>query len=176
MREPVISTARLLFYEWTREDRDSIARICADPEVVRWLNFGNPFEEQVFDRFLDRRISDQERFGWSRWALELREPAHGDPTGIVGFCGFGSQIAPEPELGWTLLTPLTGRGLATEAARAALDFGFEVAQMPSVISAILPENVRSRAVAERLGMRLDGTLLHDGVEHLRYLAENHHSG
>ena len=170
--QPIITTQRLSLREWSPSDRPALDRIGTEPEIVRWLHAGEPFSAAELDRFIERRVADQAAFGWSRWAVELRHPAPTDPTGIVGFCGFGSQIAPEPELGWTLLPALWGRGLATEAATAALAYGFEVARMPAVISAILAANTRSRAVAERIGMRLEGTLVLEGLEHLRYLAQN----
>jgi RimJ/RimL family protein N-acetyltransferase len=168
----VIETARLRMREWTPEDRPAVERLTSDPSVIRWLNSGQPYPDAEIDRFIQRRLDDQSERGWSRWALELISPAEGDPTGIVGFCGFGSAVAREPELGWTLLSALQGRGLATEAGCAALQFGWDVARFPLVISAILPDNVASRRVAEKLGMRVNGTHEHVGLVHLRYEIAN----
>ena len=65
---------------------------------------------------------------------------------------------PDLEVGWTLRSEFWGRGYATEAARAAVRYAFEELRAPRVISLITPANVRSIAVAERLGERLDGEI------------------
>ena len=126
------------------------------------------------DGFITRQMDNQRERGWCRWALELREPTGDDPHGIVGFCGFGCNLAPDVELGWTLLPQLWRRGLATEAGRAALRYGFDVVGFPQVFSAILPENAASRAVADKCGFVLDSVYLEEGEPTLRYVAHNPH--
>jgi RimJ/RimL family protein N-acetyltransferase len=58
----------------------------------------------------------------------------------------------ETELGWTLRREAWGQGYATEAARACRDWAFRSFELPYLISLIEPDNVRSTAVAKRLGM------------------------
>jgi RimJ/RimL family protein N-acetyltransferase len=59
-------------------------------------------------------------------------------------------------LGWTIGREFWGKGFATEAARAALEYGFDVMRRDHIISLIDPDNGRSIAVAERLGQTLEG--------------------
>ncbi len=59
---------------------------------------------------------------------------------------------------WRLGRAAWGRGLATEGARAALDFAFTTLDLEEVIAIIHPDNVRSRRVAEKLGMTIEGPL------------------
>ena len=110
--------------------------------------------------------------GWCRWAVELRRPGLGDPRGVVGFCGFGCKFAPDIELGWTLLPDVWKRGLATEAARACLDYGFNTIGFREVISAVLPDNAAAMRVADKLGMSVEGTVRREGQSHLRYVMRN----
>ena len=91
---------------------------------------------------------------------------------MAGFCGVGCTVAPEIELGWTLRREHWGRGLATEAARGALDYCFGTVGFERIVSVIDPDNERSLAVAWRLGMRQEGTLELSGTEMLRFVAEN----
>lgn len=170
----VIETERLNLRAWTGKDREALALIAQEPEVVRWLNNGQPLPSDRIDEFISRQIDNQRERGWCRWALELREPAGDDPHGIVGFCGFGCNLAPDVELDWTLLPQLWGRGLATEAGHAALKHGFDVIGFPQVYSAILPENAASRAVADKCGLVLDSVYLEDDEPTLRYVAHNPH--
>ncbi len=170
----IIQTERLNLRAWTGKDREAFALIAHEPEIVFWLNRGEPFAADQIDGFITRQTDNQRVRGWCRWALELRGPGTGDPTGVVGFCGFGCNLAPDVELGWTLLPQLWGRGLATEAGKAALAYGFDVVGFPAVHSAILPENAASRAVADKCGLVLDGVYLDDGEPVLRYVAHNPH--
>ena len=63
---------------------------------------------------------------------------------------------PGLEVGWTLRRRFWGRGYATEAARASLEYAFTTLDQPRVISLIAPDNVNSIRVAERLGERPEG--------------------
>jgi RimJ/RimL family protein N-acetyltransferase len=75
-------------------------------------------------------------------------------------------------VGWWLRSDLWGQGLATEAARAAVAYCFEVVGFERLISAILPANERSIRVAEKVGFTLEGEFHHAGLVHRRYALEN----
>lgn len=95
------------------------------------------------------------REGYGLWALEVKDGAP-----FVGFAGlivpsFTTAFTPCVEVGWRLAREHWGRGYATEAAQAALDFGFRAHRLEEIVSFTVPRNVRSRAVMERLGMRRD---------------------
>lgn len=168
----ITETERLILRTWTPLDHPILERISDESRITRWLAIGEPLTNKKVDQFLANQTNGQEQRGWCRWAVELRKPGLGDPRGVVGFCGFGCKFAPELELGWTLLPQIWNRGLATEAARAALDYGFNVIGFPHVISAVLPDNAASRRIADKLGMTLDGTVKRDNQSHLRYAIVN----
>ena len=172
MAATVIETERLILREWMPEDREAIQRISDESRITRWLAIGEPLRAGRVDGFLANQTTNQRELGWCRWAVQLRKPGLGDPKGPVGFCGFGRKFAPDVELGWTLLPAVWKRGLATEAARAALDYGFGTIGFPQVISAVLPDNDAARRVADKLGMRLEGTIKREGQSHLRYVLDN----
>lgn len=156
---PVITkSARLKLRSWTPEDAPALVALLSDAEVSRFINAGKPATLEDATRFIERYMRIQSERGWCRWALELAE----QPGALAGFCGVGCTFAPEIELGWTLRRDLWGRGLATEAARAALDYCFSAVGFTRIISAIDSENARSAAVAARLGMVRDGFLEHEG--------------
>jgi ribosomal-protein-alanine N-acetyltransferase len=96
-----------------------------------------------------------EAHGFGLWALETREGGE-----FIGFTGlavptFEAHFMPAVEVGWRLARSAWGCSYATEAARAALDFGFGEAGLDEVVSFTTPANQRSRAVMERLGMSHD---------------------
>lgn len=166
MPKAILRTGRLVLREWSDEDEDDLAAVTADAEVMRFMVGGAWPAEHLRDWIAEQRRGAAER-GWCRWALS--------PWGsedVWGFCGYGCRFAPHVELGWCLRRDLWGRGLATEAARAALQYGFGVIGFQRVISLIHSENERSKRVAEKLGMRLDGSSVYEDVELLRYAIAN----
>jgi len=168
----ITETDRLILRTWEPEDHAILERISDESRITRWLAIGEPLTNKKVDQFLANQAHGQESRGWCRWAVELRKPGLGDPRGLVGFCGFGCKFAPEVELGWTLLPQVWNRGLATEAARAALDYGFNVIGFPQAISAVLPDNAASRRIADKLGMAVEGAIKRDSQSHLRYVIDN----
>ena len=83
-----------------------------------------------------------------------------DDGAFLGFTGlapprFEAAFTPCVEVGWRLAAEAWGHGYATEAARAALAFGFEVRGLDEILSWTVPANLRSRAVMERIGMTHD---------------------
>ena len=93
-----------------------------------------------------------------------------DTGGFIGFTGlsapsFEAPFTPAVEVGWRLAPDAWGNGFATEAAEAALRFGFETIGLDEIVSFTVPANVRSRAVMERLGMTHD---LADDFDHPRF--------
>lgn len=172
----VIETERLRLREWTAEDAEPFAAISSDPEVVRYITGGRPLTLAETRSQIERLIFLQEQKGWTRWALELREPVPGDPTGPVGFCGPGCTFAPDIEVGWWLHSALWGRGLATEAAVGAVQFCFETIGFLRLICCVHPDNDRSLAVARKAGFtRLDEVDFH-GTPIIRHEQNNPRPG
>ncbi len=117
-----------------------------------------------FPGTLTRRQSDElvERIeggfaenGFFLWAVEVR--ASGEFIGFTGLAapGFEAHFTPTVEIGWRLARSAWGHGYATEAARAALGFGFDEVGLDEVVSFTTVANTRSRAVMERIGMTHD---------------------
>jgi RimJ/RimL family protein N-acetyltransferase len=104
------------------------------------------------------------RHGFGLWKICLRED--GAPVGICGLIR-RDELA-FPDLGYALLPQYEGRGLATEAGRAALAHGFRALGMRRIVAIVTPENHGSRAVLGKLGMRESGNLVKDGKALLVY--------
>jgi ribosomal-protein-alanine N-acetyltransferase len=99
-----------------------------------------------------RSESDFDSHGCGQWAVFPRE-ALGEPKTMIGFCGlrrFGDP--PEVEVLYGLAPEYWGQGLATEAARAVLAFGFEQAGLRRVLAGADAPNIASFGVMQRLGM------------------------
>jgi RimJ/RimL family protein N-acetyltransferase len=143
-----IETERLILRRWSDGDRDAFAGIWADPDVAAALHPEPGHAERRFAHHLGHWEAHD--FG----LLAVEERASGDVAGWAGPAhpDFVPELAAEVELGWTLRRPYWGRGLASEAARAALDAALKTLDAERIISLIEPENHRSAAVARRIGM------------------------
>jgi ribosomal-protein-alanine N-acetyltransferase len=151
--EPELGTPRLTLRRWREDDRDPFSAINADPRVMEF--FLAPLTRDESDELIARIEQEFEERGFGLWALELRET--GELIGFTGLSvpGFEAHFTPAVEVGWRLAAAAWGRGYATEAAAAALEFGFGQAGLEEVISLTSAGNRRSRAVMERLGMSRD---------------------
>jgi RimJ/RimL family protein N-acetyltransferase len=162
-----LGTERLLLRRWRASDRAPFAALNADPRVME--HFPARLTQAESDRLIARIETDFEQRGYGLWALELR--ASGELVGCAGLDvpSFEAHFTPAVEVGWRLMRSAWGRGYATEAARATLAFGFEVASLTEIVSFTSVANLRSRAVMERIGMSHDPA---DDFDHPG-LAEGH---
>ncbi|MEV4181396.1 GNAT family N-acetyltransferase [Streptosporangium canum] len=149
----MLETQRLVMRRWQETDREPYAALNADPEVTEFLPSALTPEQS--DRMVDRIEAGFDRYGYGLWALEVRETRQ-----FIGWTGlavqtFEAHFTPAVEIGWRLARSAWGHGYATEAARAALAHGFEVAGLTEIVSMATVSNIRSHAVMERLGMTRD---------------------
>ena len=146
-----LETARLRLRSWRDADRAPFAALNADPAVMEF--FPALQDRAASDAAIDRWQAQLDSQGWSNWAVELAES--GEFVGFVGLSVPRSVLPCSPcvEVGWRLARRFWGRGLASEAARAALGAGFERIGLAEIVSFTALANLRSRAVMERIGMR-----------------------
>jgi RimJ/RimL family protein N-acetyltransferase len=149
----VLETDRLLLRRWRPEDRESFARLNADPDVMEF--FVAPMSRAESDAFADRIETGFAEHGFGLWAVEETATAR-----FVGFTGlihqtFEAPFTPAFEVGYRLAKQAWGQGYATEAATAAVRFGFEEAGLSEIVSMTAVHNVRSQAVMTKLGMTHD---------------------
>jgi len=143
-------TPRLRLREWRDSDLAPFAALNADPEVMRY--FPEPLDRAASDALVGRIRDHFARHGFGPWAVEI--PGVAECAGFVGLMvpTFEAHFTPCVEIGWRLARTAWGKGYATEAARAALDYGFNVLNLYEIVSMTVPANRPSRAVMERLGM------------------------
>lgn len=147
------ATDRLLLRGWRDEDRPPFAAMNADREVMQ--HFPAPLSRDESDALADRAAEHVEAEGWGLWAVEVR--GTGEFIGFVGLAvpRFEAPFTPATEVGWRLARSAWGHGYASEAARAALDVGFQELGLDELVSFTAVGNTRSRAVMQRLGMTRD---------------------
>ena len=149
-----LTTPRVRLRPWRDEDLDSLVGLNADPRVME--HFPAPLTRAESEAMLARLRAHFERHGFGFWAAEARGDGAGAAQwiGLVGLAvpTIEAHFTPCVEIGWRLLPQWWGRGFATEAARAALAFGFETLGLGEVVAYTALPNERSRRVMERIGM------------------------
>jgi RimJ/RimL family protein N-acetyltransferase len=152
-----IETDRLLLRQWREGDLDAFARICAHPEVMRYMGRGTMTREQTAAS-IERFVRHWEEHGYGLWAVEFK--ASGAFIGRIGLLYHEDWPEGErkTEVGWLLDRSFWGRRLATEGALASIRYGFKELELERIISIALPQNVTSRRVMEKLGMTLRGEI------------------
>jgi RimJ/RimL family protein N-acetyltransferase len=155
-----IDTARLTLDRLQRGDEDSFAMIWADPDVWRALRPGEPFDPKHGRRRFHHHLEHWEKHGFGLWLIYER--GSGGTAGWVGptHPDYVPELSGEVEIAWSLRRPFWGKGMATEAAEAAVAAALEHLRPARLISLIDPANDRSATVAKRLGMRDLGSVEH----------------
>ena len=169
-----LQTERLVLRRWRDDDREPFAALNADPVVME--HFPAPLSRQESDALVDRIEAGFREHGFGWWAVE----ADGAFLGFTGLSvpSFEADFLPSVEIGWRLARSAWGRGLATEAATAALEVAFGPLGLAEVVSFTATTNSASEAVMRRIGMTRAGTFEHPRVpeghvlrEHVLYRAE-----
>lgn len=165
----VLETERLILRRFTEEDVNALAAIHADPDVMRFFGGPRTFERTRL-RLLDY-LRDYEQLGFGKWAVILKGTGE-----LIGRCGPAIEVIEgkgEVEVGYDLGKAHWGRGLATEAARAAVQHCFSVLRRERVIALIHLQNGVSQRVALRIGMHYERDVLWRGSPIQLYAKEQH---
>ena len=156
MEIPTLTTERLVLRGFRASDWDEYAAMNADPEVRQWLGGNLLSREQAWAQ-METALGQWQLRGYGFFAVE----AAGRFAGRAGLLHPADW--PEPELAWSLASRFWGHGLATEAATEVQRWAFTHLRQNRLVSYILPQNVRSRRVAEKLGAVRDSQIALRGL-------------
>jgi [ribosomal protein S5]-alanine N-acetyltransferase len=157
-----LETERLRLRPAAIDDLEAWLAISRDAETAWWGESSSTLSDAGVN--LKKQIAAQERHGFSLWAVELK-PA-GTVIGATGLqhLGDGDDI----EVGYRFLREHWGRGYATEAARAAIRFGFDELALDQIVAVTLPTNQASRRVMEKCGLTYVGIVRVYGQTQVMY--------
>ncbi|MFH9350451.1 GNAT family N-acetyltransferase [Kitasatospora sp. NPDC017646] len=147
-----LETGRLVLRPFTEADTDHLHALDDDPEVMRFINGGEPTSrETVETRVLPRLLHDYPCFGTRGfWAAE--EKATGRFLGWFELRPLAEHSPAVVELGYRLNRAAWGRGYATEGSLALIDKGFTDLGVERVTANTMAVNTRSRRVMEKSGL------------------------
>lgn len=157
-------TSRLQHRAFTMDDAEAFFALNSNPDVMRFT--GEPLLQSLdAAKLAIANYPDFDEVGFGRWACVLKETQR-----VIGFCGlkYLSELN-AVDVGYRFLPQYWGRGLATEACIASLDFGFTTLSLDQIIGCVVSGNAASIRVLEKAGMQPDGKVVHDGTLALRYV-------
>lgn len=146
---PEIETLRLRLRHCTPADLEDLAQIRGDAEVMRFIGDRKPQTKDKVRELLDEIYQHWQKHGFGRWAVIDKSADQ-----FIGLCGLNYlENTDETEIGYLLARSAWGKGYATESAKACLRYGFEELKLDQIVAVAFPENLVSRRVMEKLGMR-----------------------
>jgi RimJ/RimL family protein N-acetyltransferase len=176
---PILETERLRLRPYRPADFEAVVRdLVLDPLVIR---FWHEYADQAVTDEQRRAMAEVDFAGWidgaiargfPAWVIELTDPSLGSPGAFVGAIGIfppENEWGPEPEVGYMLASRFHGRGLATEAVRAALGDAFGRLGLARIVAIVDEPNGGSIRVLEKAGFTLDREYAgDDGHPYRRY--------
>jgi RimJ/RimL family protein N-acetyltransferase len=155
MSAPGIETPRLILRAHVLEDFPAYAAMWADPVATRHIGDGDPRSEEFAWQSFLAHAGRWQLLGFGSWIVE--EKSGGNFVGIVGFSKRKREGYPAldnaPEMGWMFATTASGKGYATEAVGAAIDWGRSHFGTVRAIAIVAPDNAASMRVAEKCGFK-----------------------
>jgi len=148
----ILETDRLLIREWTFDDAEAMYDMYRRPEVHKYLGPSQPpadFDSYVEFMKLMRERHDSFLPGQGVWAITLKDQGEFIGLAILKTLPNSDKV----EIGWHVHPDYQGQGIATEWGHAGLKYGFEVLGLDAIYCILIPENIASRRVAEKIGLR-----------------------
>lgn len=145
-----LETSRLILRDWKQEDISEFARLNSDNRVMEYFLKKLSCEETI--AFYNRIQEEFMSCGFGLYAVECKED-----HSFVGYVGlhhfvFDVDFSPAIEIGWRLLPEVWGKGFATEAASACLEYARKQLKLKEVYSFTSLPNKRSERVMQKIGM------------------------
>jgi RimJ/RimL family protein N-acetyltransferase len=152
-----IRTQRTVLRPWREEDREALAAMHADPEVMH--DWPAPFSRAQSDWKFDNYAAGYLQNDYGRMRLGTIDGTFLGYLGINSIPQLHAQAGAGDgvEIGWRMIRAAWGQGYATEAARAALDDGFDRLGFKEILTYTSPTNVRSQGVMLRVGLSRDAS-------------------
>lgn len=151
--QPTLRTARLVLRPFGLDDAAAVQRLAGAAEVAdTTLNIPHPYLDGMAETWIGTHVAAYQRREQAVFAITF-------PTDeLIGAVGLRIELAHRrAELGYWIAVPLWGQGYATEAARAAIEFGFVQLGLNRIYASHLTRNAPSGKVMTKAGMHFEGT-------------------
>lgn len=164
-----IETDRLIIRPFTEDDIEPSYQLNLDEEVSRYTGDGGVVSRQEIERRIKENVmGDYAKYGYGRLAVEWKENSE-----CIGFTGLKYlDDMDEVDLGYRFKRAYWGKGIATETGKICLEYGFNMLGLKRIIALVLPENVGSVRVLEKLHFEFEKEVMEDGLLARQYVAHS----
>lgn len=160
----MLETERLFIQPFTPADLPLLIEQRSDPEVNKYLGGTKLQNAETLTGRINFYIECYEKHGFGMSAMIWKKTGE-----VIGWSGLQPlDWTTDIEVGYGMVKEFWGRGIGFEAAKAWLDFGFNVKNLNRIVAVAYPENAGSRRIMEKLGMRYEKTETHYGAECVFY--------
>jgi ribosomal-protein-alanine N-acetyltransferase len=133
------------------DDLDDLYFIYSHPDLSKYLSNEQPLRLDQTRAAINSITESWQQHNFGVWAVVYKKERK-----LIGHCGLKFlENTPEVQIGYLLLKDYWRRGLGTEAAAAVLKYGFEVVKLERIVAIAKPENIASRRVMEKVGMKYE---------------------
>lgn len=167
----MFETERLILRKHTLEDVEDSYQMNLDSRVSQFTGDGGiQSREEIHKRIKEDVLGDYEKYGFGRLAVVLKSTGK-----FIGFAGLKYLDDMDVvDLGYRLIFDQWGKGLATEACKPIVEYGFETLKLDQIVAMVLPENKGSIRVLEKLGFQFEKMIMTEGLEAAYYVLDKPH--
>ncbi|WP_300675681.1 GNAT family N-acetyltransferase [Soonwooa sp.] len=163
----ILESSRFYLRELNTDDAESFYALNANPNVLKYTG-DSAFETVEEAHVFLSNYKEYKNYGFGRWAIVTKDTGQ-----FVGWCGL--KFHPETDevdLGFRIFEEFWNQGIATETAKACVEYGFSVLNLKQIIGRAMADNVASVSVLEKCGMRFSKDILLDGQKAVQYSVTN----
>jgi len=157
----IIETSRLYHREFDLSDAKYMFDLNSDKEVIKYTGDDHFSSEEEALNFI-KNYNHYKIHGFGRWAVILKEN-----NAFIGWSGLKLNEENDIDIGFRFFKKYWGKGFASESAKAVLDYGFNVLKINRIVGRVLPDNIASVRVLEKLSMKFEKQGNCHGVEDAR---------
>lgn len=165
----IIKTERLLLRKIQQNDYKEMKSILQDEDLML-LGWGKTYSDAEVQIWIDKITKQYEDFGYSYYMTI--EKSTNSVVGIMGILPVTIKEVNYIEVAYILKKEYWNKGYATEGMKACVDYIFNILNADKYIAQVIPENINSIKVSEKLGMKVIDNYIreHNGkdVFHLIY--------
>jgi RimJ/RimL family protein N-acetyltransferase len=166
---PPIETPRVRLEPWQPDDWRALHAIASEPEVMRYITNGAPWNETQTQEFVARQLRHFSERNYCLWKLIVKSADAQSGETVDGLCGIQPLVETnEIEIGYWLAQRHWGHGIATEAARAAARDAFERVGLDRLVAVARKENAASLRIMQKIGMTYERDHIHRNIPVVLY--------
>ena len=158
-----LNSNRLLIGHFERSDLAQWFLIESDPEVRKYILDGSVLNREQSLAYIVKNIDSYAKFNFGRYTLREKKSLR-----LIGMCGF-LKTEMGIDFGYRLSKDMWGCGLGFEAANAVLAYGIDVIGLNQIVAGVMPENLASIKILERLGFIYDTDIIYERKTYHKYI-------